>query len=84
MLLDGKKICAHEQQYNTNDKVMFMTLSSNCVPCYLELYTQMYAKKNIQIHQMKVFDKTRWKRGATRLHKERQCHEHSLQNRGQF
>lgn len=73
MVLEEKKMCAHEQQYNTNGKVMYMTLSSNCVPCYLKLYTQMYAKNNIQIHQMKIFDKTIWKRGATRLHKVRQC-----------
>ena len=73
MVLEEKKMCAHEQQYNTNGKVMYMALSSNCVPCFLELYTQMYAKNNIQIHQMKLFDKTIWKRGATRLHKVRQC-----------
>ena len=52
MVLEEKKMCAHEQQYNTNGKVMYMALSSNCVPCFLELYTQMYAKNNIQIHQI--------------------------------
>ena len=75
MTPQGKKKCIHEQQYNTNDKVFFISLTSNCIPCYLELYTQMYTKENIQIHQMKLFEKTIWKRGAKRLHKVRLCYD---------
>ena len=52
-----------------------MSLSSNCIPCYLELYAQMYTKQNIQIHQMKVFDMCIWKRGAKRLQRFRQCYD---------
>ena len=75
MISEVKNICTHQQQYNTNGKVFSMSLSSNCIPCYLELYAQMYTKQNIQIHQMKVFDMCIWKRGAKRLQRFRQCYD---------
>ena len=58
MKAEGGEICIHDQHYDTNNELFFMSLSTNCIPCYLKLYTEMFIKSNIQIHQMKMFDKT--------------------------
>jgi len=75
MKAEGGEICIHDQHYDTNNELFFMSLSTNCIPCYLKLYTEMFIKSNIQIHQMKMFDKIEWRRGSRRLHRIRACYD---------
>ena len=68
-----KKSCQHGYEYEANSRVLFMTLVTSCVECYLDLYTKLYKEENIQIHQMRVFDKKQWKREGKRLQRIRMC-----------
>lgn len=68
-----KKSCQHGHEYDANSRVLFMTLVTSCVECYLDLYTELYKEGNIQIHQMRVFDKKQWKREGKRLQRIRKC-----------
>ena len=68
-----KKSCQHGHEYDANSRVLFMTLVTSCVECYLDLYTELYKEGNIQIHQMRVFDKKHWKREGKRLQRIRMC-----------
>ena len=69
----SKKVCDHDQLYDTNSKVLLMTSVTNCTRCYLQLYTRLSGEANVQIHQMKVFDEAKWKRGVKRLQRVRAC-----------
>ena len=73
MKLDGKKHCTHQKCYDTNSRILFTSFTTNCKDCFLQLYTELLAERNIQIHQIKVFDKICWRRGAKRLHRVRMC-----------
>ena len=78
MKADVSKICTHKQTYDTHSRILFASLTSNCTDCFLKLYTNILNEKNIQIHQLKVFDKTNWKRGVKRLHRIRNCYDVSV------
>ena len=69
----SKKRCQHEIQYDASSRVLFMTAVTNCVRCYLRLFSQLSKADNIQIHQMKVFDKVQWRREGKRIQRTRKC-----------
>ena len=78
MKADTSKMCSHKQSYDTNSRILYASLTSNCMDCFLQLYTNILNEKNIQIHQLKVFEKIYWKRGVKRLHKVRNCYDVSV------
>ena len=67
MKTSPRQICKHNYEYDSNSKILFMSLVTNCIRCYLELFDNMSEEKNIQIHQLKIFGQRQWTRRNKRL-----------------
>ena len=73
MLADTNQMCVHKKSYNTDSRILFASLTSNCEDCFIKLYIEILAERNIQIHQLKVFGQIKWRREGSRLHRVRNC-----------
>ena len=67
MKTSPRQICKHDCEYDSNSKILFMSLVTNCTRCYLELFDNMSEENNIQIHQLKIFGQRQWIRRNRRL-----------------